>query len=88
MPCTNPDNIAQAIRGAVQDDRLAEAVVKRVALDAADGVISRSELRRIIDTIGHGRRAGVITSPGAYFVTCAKDLYARAGLPWLNRRTA
>lgn len=76
------DDIADAIRGAVADDRLAYVVVRRVALAAADGMISRSELARQLAYIAEGRRAGTIKVPGAYFVTCAKQLYAAADLPW------
>lgn len=81
--------IAAAIRGAVADPNLSESIVRRVALHAADGLISRSDLRASLDDVAQARRAGTIhTSSGAYFVAIAKRLYRQAGLPWLNRHVA
>jgi hypothetical protein len=74
--------IAETIRLAVADDALAEIVVRRVAIATADGLVSRSDLNRVLQYIADGRRSGAIARPGAYFCRCAQDLYRRAGLPW------
>lgn len=76
------DELVDRIHRAVADPRLVDVVVRRVALAAVDGLISRSELDRQLNYIAEGRRSGTIRVPGAYFVSCAKDLFRRAGLPW------
>jgi hypothetical protein len=76
------EDVADEIRRATNDPTIADVVVRRVAIAAADGMISRGELRRILDVIATKRRSGEIRKPGAYFITSAKDLFRRAGIPW------
>ena len=74
------DEFADKIRGAVADRQLAEVIVRRVALMAADGRISRSQLDHVLTHIAEGRRAKTIKKPGAYFVACART--------WLQKRAS
>lgn len=74
------------ITAAVADRNLVLVVVRRVALAAADGIISRSELDRILLFVAKGRRSGTIENPGGYFVSCAKDLFRKAHVPWSTAR--
>lgn len=73
---------AHVIRQAVADPRLADVVVRRVALAVADGVLSRSRIEELLRYIADGRRTRTIARPGAYFVTCAKELFAQSNVPW------
>ncbi len=68
LQLSNQHDVAEMIRGATGDSRLADVVVRRVATAAADGVISRSELERVLQrrcrgaAARHDRQAGRSTS--------------------------
>lgn len=61
---------------------LAEPIVRRIALAAADGLISASELRRKIDYIATRKRAGTLRNADAYFVTCCMEEFRKNNIPW------
>lgn len=81
-PSSKFEHFANLIRSSVKDPDLAEAIVNRVALAAADGLISGPRLERKLDYLARCRREGKIRNPGGYFVACVMEMFQQAGLPW------
>lgn len=57
-------------------------LASKVARAIVSSQVSRSEFERVLSVVGSKRRSGVVRNPGAYFVACAKRLFAESGVKW------
>jgi hypothetical protein len=75
-------DLARAIHRAVNDPKMHPKIAMRVARVTWEGLLSRADLKELLDIVETKRRAKQLDSPGAYFVASIKRLFQRNDIPW------